>query len=250
MRGRWREFPEHWTYAQRKHWVGHVLPRLRRPSGLPWWDGQTFDARVHDHTLTNEEIAARVMSLKSDSPERRARASMRLSEEIDMNDKTFGLGPPELPVTRDNWKLTPLTENQFSFIHEALTTARAKKTKLIDEAIQGVPVLEAAMPDDVKPNEIPVLTWANPKEMERLIEFAHNMREERNEARLAFGAVRALAVKEGIHADRIHQAIKDTLTLGKQINRNLVDTPALAGYRRASSGYLGKSPGDLPKRSS
>ena len=167
-----------------------------------------------------------------------------------MSVKTFGIGPPQLPVTRDNWKLTPLTEKQFTFIHEALTTAREKKTKLIDEAIQGIPVLEAAMPDDVKPNEIPVLTWASPKEMERLIEFAHNMLEERNEARLAFGAVRALAMKEGIHADHIHQAIKDTLTLGKQINRNLIDTPALAGYKRASSGYLGEAKNDLPKRSS
>ena len=196
--------------------------------------------------MTNEEIAARVMSLKSDSPERRARASMRLSEEIDMSAKTFGLvGPPQFPVTKENWKLTPLTEKQFSFIYESLTKARSDKAKQIDEAIQGIPILEDALPDNVEPHEIPVLTWASPKEMERLIEFAHRMSEERDEARLAFGAVRALAEDVGATRDATNQAVKDALELGRQIDKNLMDTPAVRGYREGTvsdGGLLGKMP--------
>ncbi len=155
------------------------------------------------------------------------------------------LGPPQLPYTEDNWKLTPLTEKQFSFMYDVLARERAEKAMRIDDAVKGIPALEAAVPKDVQPHEIPILTWASPKEFERVIEFAHRMREERNEARLAFGVVRAIASKQGMSKEGIDQAIKDVLALGKQIDRNLIDTPAIRGYR-AASGFVGKVPMELP----
>jgi hypothetical protein len=147
------------------------------------------------------------------------------------------LGPPQLPVTKDNWRLTPLTGRQFSFIYDTLVRERTQKAKLIDEAIRGVPALEGAMPKGIQAHEIPVLTWASPKEMERLIEFAHRMREERNEARLIAGALKGMVMKQGTSKKGVERAIRDILTLSKQINRNLISTPApvVEGYREAAS---------------
>ena len=141
-------------------------------------------------------------------------------------------GPPPMPVTGDNWKITPLTDRQFDFVYETITRERADKALLINEAIKGIPALEAAMPSDVHASEIPVLTWASPKEMERLIEYAYRMREERDEARLFFGAIKGLLVKWGATSERIEQTIRDTIALKGRINENLVDTPAVTGRER------------------
>jgi hypothetical protein len=161
------------------------------------------------------------------------------------------LGPPQLPVTKGNWRLTPLTGRQFSFIYDTLVRERTQKAKLIDEAIRGVPALEGAMPKGIQAHEIPVLTWASPKEMERLIEFAHRMREERNEARLIASTLKAMVMKQGTSKQGVKRAIQDVLTLGRQINRNLVDTPipAIRGFQAASP-LVGRIPMGLPKRSS
>ena len=142
------------------------------------------------------------------------------------------LGPPPMSVTGDNWKITPLTEGQFSFIYEAVTLERADKAAMIDKAVEGIPALEAAMPSDLLPTEIPVLTWASPREMERLINYAHRMREERDEARFVFGAVRALAMKQGTSNEGVNQVVADALALKERINENLVDTPAVTGSER------------------
>ena len=186
--------------------------------------------------MSSEEIAAKIMSLESDSPERRARASMRLSG-CELEEPMQETGPPPMPVTGDNWKITPLTDRQFDFVHETLTRERADKALMINEAVKGIPALEAAIPSDTSAQEIPVLTWASPKEMERLIDYAHRMREERDEARLFFGAIRGLAVKWGAGTERIEQTIRDAVALKKRINENLVDTPAVTGRER---------PGGLP----
>lgn len=152
-------------------------------------------------------------------------------------------GPPPMPVTGDNWRLTPLTDMQFDFVYEAVTREREDRAALIAQVTEGIPVLQGVLPGDLKTEEIPVLTWASPKEMERLIEFAHRMREERNEARLIANILKAMVMKQGTSKQGVEQAIKDVLTLGEQIDRNLADTPAVRGYR---FGSVGKVPMELP----
>jgi len=76
-------------------YIGPEDSKLISARDVPYL-GYAHSARVYNRVLTNEEISARVMSLESDSPERRARASMRLSEEEPMRQEETG--PPPMPV--------------------------------------------------------------------------------------------------------------------------------------------------------
>ncbi len=186
---------------------------------FPWF-GWIEKAKVHDHALTAEEIALlrrdwAIMGLESDSPERRAQASMMLSGyEL---EETVTNQPPEMRVTGDNWLLKPLTDAEFAWIVRAIRGEREDKAQRIVETIADVPALKGALGEEViKPEQVPVLEWASPKEFERVVEYGERTKKALDRAVLISDTLMNLAVAE-LGEDKVAQAIQDTLDLSERL---------------------------------
>ncbi len=133
----------------------------------------------------------------------------RLKEEEKAMSKSSS-GPPEFPQTVDNWKLTPMSDQQFSFIYISVLSQRQDKARKINERADG-----DAMPE-IPVEQIPVLTWASPKEFERLLYYAKKMKDERDEARLIAGALHGLSVKR-VGQAKVNQVMQDALLLNERL---------------------------------
>ncbi len=117
-------------------------------------------------------------------------------------------GPPVFPQTADNWKLTPMSDEQFAFIYTSVISQREEKAALINGRKDAVP--------EIPVEQIPVLTWASPKEFERIMDYAKKKQDERDEARLVAGALHALAVNLAGHT-KVNQTILDALSLNERL---------------------------------
>jgi hypothetical protein len=177
-------------------------------------------ARVHDHALTAEEIANRLNEAMlfemSDSPERRARASMGLSG-YELEETMAIDQPPEMFVTGDNWLLTPMTDAQFAWIVKAIRCERKDKAQRIEETIADVPALKDALGSEkILPEQVPVLNWASPKEFERVVEYGERTKKALDKATLVSDTLLGLAVAE-LGEEKVVQAVQDTLDLSERL---------------------------------
>ena len=119
-------------------------------------------------------------------------------------------GPPHFPQTANNWKLTPMSDEQFAFIYTSVLIERQDKAGRINSRD------DADLVPKIPIEQIPVLTWASPKEFERVLEYAKKMKDERDEARLITGALHGLAVNRAGHT-KVNQTILDALALNERL---------------------------------